>query len=167
MSKLVITPLALGRGGLGEKQAEGDGITPRGDFAITTIMYRADRVMAPQTTLPQRAIAPHDIWVDDPASPDYNKFLSSADYPFSHEKLWRDDEIYNLLAVLDYNMNPTTPGRGSAIFIHLPRAMADGKFSTTEGCVAIARDDFYKLATATTATSRFHIGADGIYLITT
>ncbi|MDI9313947.1 MAG: L,D-transpeptidase family protein [Hydrotalea sp.] len=165
VTPLALKPLAIGRGGMGVKRAEGDGITPLGDFAITAIMYRADRVAAPQTTLPCRAIAPDDIWVDDANSTDYNKLLSARHYPLSHEKLWRDDHLYDLLAVLDYNMNPIVAGRGSAIFIHLARDMGNGEFAKTEGCLAITPADFYNLAKTATAASRLHIGNDGIYLI--
>jgi L,D-peptidoglycan transpeptidase YkuD (ErfK/YbiS/YcfS/YnhG family) len=49
--------------------------------------------------------------------------------------MWRADGIYDLLAVVGYNMNPTQPGAGSAIFLHIARP----NFAPTEGCIAIER----------------------------
>ena len=76
-NQLMITPLAVGRGGVAEKKSEGDGITPVGNFAIVMVLYRADKVAPPTTALPCRAITRHDIWVDDPDAPDYNKLLQA------------------------------------------------------------------------------------------
>jgi len=80
------------------------------------------------------AITPDMGWCDDPASPDYNRLV---ELPFtgSHEKLWRDDRLYDLLVVLGYNDDPPIAGMGSAIFLHLMQPDA----RPTEGCVACAQ----------------------------
>jgi len=51
-----------------------------------------------------------------------------------HERLHREDNIYDVIGVLGWNMDPVVPGRGSAIFVHVARA----DFAPTDGCVALA-----------------------------
>jgi L,D-peptidoglycan transpeptidase YkuD (ErfK/YbiS/YcfS/YnhG family) len=51
--------------------------------------------------------------------------------------MWRDDHLYDLVAVLGYNDDPVVPGKGSAIFLHI----AKPDYSPTQGCVALANDD--------------------------
>ena len=79
-------------------------------------------------------------WCDDPAHPDYNRQVVLP-FAASHEELWREDQIYDLVVVLGYNDDPVIPGKGSAIFLHLARE----DFSPTEGCVACARTDLLDL----------------------
>ena len=59
-------------------------------------------------------------WCDDIRSTKYNKLIK---YPFkySSEKLYRRDNIYDIIVVLNYNINPTIKNRGSAIFIHIQK----------------------------------------------
>jgi L,D-peptidoglycan transpeptidase YkuD (ErfK/YbiS/YcfS/YnhG family) len=127
---------AIGPGGIAVKGGEGDGITPRGRFAVREIFYRADRLPAPRVALPLCAIAPDDGWCDAPTDPNYNR-LVKLPYPASAETLWRDDHLYDLVAVLGYNDDPVMPGKGSAIFLHL----AKPDYSVTQGCVALACAD--------------------------
>jgi L,D-peptidoglycan transpeptidase YkuD (ErfK/YbiS/YcfS/YnhG family) len=126
---------ALGRAGLAMTKREGDGATPVGTFPIRRVLYRADRLSL-ATALPAAAIKPEDGWCDDPADPGYN-----AQVVLPHrarcESLWRDDHVYDLIAVLGHNDAPVAPGAGSAIFLHVAR----DDFSPTQGCVALARDD--------------------------
>ena len=51
--------------------------------------------------------------------------------------MWREDHLYDLVAVLGYNDDPVVPGKGSAIFLHLARP----DYSATQGCVALTYDD--------------------------
>jgi L,D-peptidoglycan transpeptidase YkuD (ErfK/YbiS/YcfS/YnhG family) len=51
--------------------------------------------------------------------------------------MWREDHLYDLLAVLGYNDDPVVPGKGSAIFLH----MAKPGYLPTQGCVALAYHD--------------------------
>lgn len=132
-------PCALGRGGTiaAADKREGDGCTPLGSVALRHVMYRPDRWSdAPQTGLPVQALTPEDGWCDDPADPSYNRPVSLPFEP-SHEKLWRDEGVYDLIVDLGFNDDPPVPGHGSAIFLHLAR---DG-FQPTEGCIALGRDD--------------------------
>lgn len=128
---------AIGPGGIAIKGGEGDGITPRGHFPVREIFYRADRIAKPLTTLPLRATAKDDGWCDAPADPNYNR-LVKLPYRASAEQMWREDHLYDLVAVLGYNDDPVVPGKGSAIFLHLARP----DFSATHGCVALTRDDW-------------------------
>jgi hypothetical protein len=65
-------------------------------------------------------------------------------YPAGHEKLWREDHVYDLIVELGYNDDPVVPGRGSAIFLHVARP----DYSSTEGCVACGLDDLLALLAA-------------------
>jgi L,D-peptidoglycan transpeptidase YkuD (ErfK/YbiS/YcfS/YnhG family) len=127
---------AIGPGGIAVKDGEGDGITPRGTFAVREVFYRADHIARPNTVLPLRAIAQDDGWCDAPGDPNYNR-LVKLPYPSSAETLWRDDALYDLVAVLGYNDDPVTPGKGSAIFLHLARP----DYAPTQGCVALGYAD--------------------------
>ena len=127
---------AIGPGGIAVKGGEGDGITPRGHFPVREIFYRADRIAKPVTQLPLRALQKDDGWCDAPNDANYNR-LVKLPYPANAEHMWRDDHLYDLVAVLGYNDNPVVPGKGSAIFLHL----AKPDYSATQGCVAMAMDD--------------------------
>jgi L,D-peptidoglycan transpeptidase YkuD (ErfK/YbiS/YcfS/YnhG family) len=127
---------AIGPAGIAVKGGEGDGITPRGHFPVREIFYRADRIAAPHTPLPLRRIALDDGWCDAPDDPYYNR-LVKLPYPASAEHMWREDHLYDLVAVLGYNDDPVLPGKGSAIFLHL----AKPDYSPTQGCVALAYGD--------------------------
>jgi L,D-peptidoglycan transpeptidase YkuD (ErfK/YbiS/YcfS/YnhG family) len=123
---------AIGTGGIGLKGGEGDGITPQGKFAVREILYRADRIVKPQTLLRLRAIQKDDGWCDAPNDPNYNRPVKLA-YPASADHMWRQDHLYDLVAVLGYNDDPVVPAKGSAIFLHL----AHTDYAHTQGCVAL------------------------------
>ena len=131
---LVHYPCALGRAGRGPKAAEGDGITPVGRWPVRHVFFRPDRLRRPQTRLAVSPLSPGDGWCDAAGDANYNR-LVPLPYPASHEKLWRIDGLYDLVAVLGYNDTPRSRGRGSAIFLHL----AHSDYRPTEGCVAVSR----------------------------
>lgn len=143
---------AIGASGVTADKREGDGKTPLGIFPFRECWYRADRIAAPATQLPLRIIRPDDGWCDDAAHPAYNTHVK---LPFAahHEKLWRDDHVYDLVIPLGYNDGPIIPGHGSAIFMHLARArphssseaIVQQEYEGTEGCVALAAEDFLEL----------------------
>ena len=131
-----IQPCAIGRGGVGAKRGEGDGITPVGRWPVRRVLYRPDRLSPPDTALPVAAIDPADGWCDDPGDPAaYNRPVVKP-YPGSHEDMWRDDRLYDLVVVLGFNDDPPVAGAGSAIFLHVARP----DFAPTAGCVALAPD---------------------------
>lgn len=124
-------PCATGRGGIGVKAREGDGVTPLGRHRVEAVLHRADRLRAAG-----RAIGPRDGWSDDPMDPAYNRRILRP-HGFGHEALRRADRQYDLMAVLDWNRSPPVAGVGSAIFLHvwrLPR-------HPTAGCIAFRRED--------------------------
>ncbi len=131
-------PCAIGRNGSCDAAAkrEGDGYTPRGTFALSTALLRANRVAAPATALPWRWLRPDDGWSDDPADPAYNRSVRHP-HPASAEALWRDDGAYDIIVVIRWNDAPPVPARGSAIFLHCSHPGG----TATAGCVAIDRTD--------------------------
>jgi L,D-peptidoglycan transpeptidase YkuD (ErfK/YbiS/YcfS/YnhG family) len=136
---------SLGRGGVtgAKNKREGDGATPLGRWPMRQVLYRADRLPKPRTGLPAVALSPRTGWCDDPAHRLYNRQVELP-FPANHEKLWREDHIYDLILVLGYNDAPVIPGKGSAIFLHVARP----DFSPTEGCVACGQQDLVDLLKA-------------------
>ncbi len=139
---------AIGRGGVSACKREGDGATPIGVWPLRRLHYRADRVERPQTALPLRVLKPDDGWCDDPADAAYNRLIKLP-YPSRHERLWREDGLYDVIGELGYNDRPPRPGDGSAIFLHIARP----GFAPTEGCVALRREDLLSLLPLLTAAS--------------
>ena len=131
---------AVGKRGIGIKKKEGDLITPKGDYKIKFILYRKDRVKDFKTNIKKIVINKRHGWCDDPKSKKYNRLIK---YPFnfSSEKMYRKDNIYDIIGVLNFNMNPIRKNKGSAIFIHV----ATKYFKNTKGCVAIRKDKLIKL----------------------
>jgi L,D-peptidoglycan transpeptidase YkuD (ErfK/YbiS/YcfS/YnhG family) len=130
----LVIPCALGRAGTRRRKREGDGATPVGRFRVLQAFYRADRGPRPRTALPVRAIRPADGWCDDPLDRRYNRPVGLP-CGSSHEAMWRDDHLYDLVLDIAWNRGPIVPGRGSAIFLHL----AKPGFEPTAGCVAVDR----------------------------
>jgi L,D-peptidoglycan transpeptidase YkuD (ErfK/YbiS/YcfS/YnhG family) len=130
---------ALGRGGLVVDKREGDGGTPCGRFSLREVLWRPDRGPAPVTGLGLSEIRPGDGWCDDPADPEYNRRVRLP-HTGRCETLWREDRLYDLLAVIGWNDDPPAAGLGSAIFLHVAREGPEG-FEPTEGCVALRKDD--------------------------
>jgi L,D-peptidoglycan transpeptidase YkuD (ErfK/YbiS/YcfS/YnhG family) len=128
------TRAVCGWGGVRARKREGDGASPAGMFPLVAAYYRADRLATPRTGLPIAALGPEAAWVDDPSDLNYNR-LVTLPYPASHEDLWRDDALYDVIVVIGYNADPVVPGAGSAIFLHVARP----DFSPTEGCIAIEK----------------------------
>jgi len=126
----------LGKGGVRAEKREGDGATPIGRWRLRALLYRPDRLAPPKTGLIARALAPDDGWCDDPADPNYNRQVKTP-FAASHERLWRDDHVYDVIVVLGHNDAPPVAGMGSAIFMHVARP--DG--APTEGCVTLALED--------------------------
>ncbi len=125
-------PCALGRAGTTHGKREGDGATPAGRFRLLGCFYRADRGPKPHTGAPLAQIRPSDGWCDDPRDRRYNRPVTRP-YPASHEAMWRDDHLYDVVVDISWNRGPIRKGRGSAIFLHL----ANPGFAPTEGCVAV------------------------------
>ena len=126
---------ACGRGGVRADKREGDGASPEGIFPLVAAYYRPDRIAPPATGLALTALCPEHGWCDDPGDPLYNRPVSLP-CAARHERMWREDGLYDLVVVIGYNTDPPVPGLGSAIFLHVARP----DFAPTEGCIAIERD---------------------------
>jgi L,D-peptidoglycan transpeptidase YkuD (ErfK/YbiS/YcfS/YnhG family) len=133
-------PCALGRGGVSRRKREGDGATPAGPLRPLQAFWRADRTRRPRTALRMRPIRPGDGWCDDARHPRYNHPVPLP-FPAGHERLWREDGVYDVVVDLDWNRRPAVKGRGSAIFLHLARP----GFTPTEGCIAVSASTMRRL----------------------
>jgi len=127
---------ALGKGGIRPIKREGDGATPLGSMRLLRAFVRRDRPRPVVSGLALAAIGPSDGWCDAPGDRNYNRPVRLP-YTASHERMRRDDHLYDAVIVLDCNIRPRRRGMGSAIFLHLARP----GYAPTEGCVAIHRRD--------------------------
>lgn len=140
---------ALGRSGILTDKAEGDGGTPAGSFAPRRVLFRRDRLKLVETPLPHRALALDDGWCDDPEDWNYNRPVSLP-YRARHEKMWREDHLYDIVVVIGHNDDPVLPGKGSAVFLHL----AHDDYRPTEGCIAFKAGDLIRILASLSAGDR-------------
>jgi L,D-peptidoglycan transpeptidase YkuD (ErfK/YbiS/YcfS/YnhG family) len=131
----------LGRSGLSARKREGDGATPTGTFRLGSTIYG----IAPNPGVRGRyhRLACGDWWDEDPASPSYNTFRHVAcgtqpAFGGTSEALWQIAPQYRYFAVVDYNVRPVVPGRGSAIFLHVA-------VGATAGCVSLREAELVRL----------------------
>jgi L,D-peptidoglycan transpeptidase YkuD (ErfK/YbiS/YcfS/YnhG family) len=126
----------LGKNGLSANRREGDGTTPTGMYRIGATMYGNEA--NPGVRFRYRRVGCGDWWDEDPASPTYNSFQHVAcgttpAFAGASEGMWQQPRPYPFLAVIEYNMRPVVPGKGSGIFLH---AQTGGP---TIGCVSIGK----------------------------
>ena len=131
---------SIGKRGIGRKTKEGDLITPKGKYTIKYVLYRKDRVKKIQTKIKTIVIRNNMGWCDDPKSKNYNKLIKLPS-AFGHEKLFKKENVYDIILVLNYNMNPVVKNKGSAIFIHVVK----GNYKKTEGCIALKKIHLLKI----------------------
>ena len=136
----------IGIGGLknAAKKVEGDKTTPIGKWYIASIYYRADRVFTQKfkkkNFLKTNRITKNCAWCDDISSLYYNKHININNFlslNINYEKLWREDNVYDIVVVTSHNVKPTIKNKGSAIFIHC--SFSDER--KTAGCVALKKKD--------------------------
>ncbi len=130
----------MGKKGIGTKKEEGDLITPIGSFKIKSVLFRKDRIKSFKTKLKKIVIEKNMGWCDDPKSKQYNQLIKIPS-KYSHEKLFKRENTYDIVLVLDYNMSPIKKNKGSAIFIHV----AKKKYSKTKGCVAVNKINLLRI----------------------
>ena len=131
---------AIGKRGIGNKKKEGDLITPKGIYKVKYVFYRKDRVKKIKTKLKKIIIKKNMGWCDDVRSNNYNKLIKLP-FNYSHEKLYKKENIYDIILVLNYNMSPIIKNKGSAIFIHVSKR----NYKKTEGCIALKKIHLIKL----------------------
>jgi L,D-peptidoglycan transpeptidase YkuD (ErfK/YbiS/YcfS/YnhG family) len=123
----------VGRSGIFANRREGDGTTPAGVFAIGRTMYGV--APNPGVRYRYRKLRCGDWWDGNSRSPTYNRFRHvpcGTAPPFgTGEALWTYTTAYRHFAEIRFNVEPTVPGRGSAIFLHADTGRA------TAGCVSL------------------------------
>jgi L,D-peptidoglycan transpeptidase YkuD (ErfK/YbiS/YcfS/YnhG family) len=142
----------LGRSGIGKKKIEGDNITPVGIYKILSVYYRKDRIKKINTKFRIYQIKKDMGWCDDPKSKKYNQLIRIPSN-YSHEKLYRKDSAYDLIVVLNYNINPIIKLKGSAIFLHLTKNYK----KKTAGCIGIKKKNLVKLLSVIRINTRIKI----------
>ena len=144
---------AIGKRGIGYKRKEGDLITPKGIYKIKYILYRKDRVKKIQTKIKKIAIRKDMGWCDDPKSYNYNQ-LVKLPFAYNYEKLFRKENSYDIILILNYNMAPIVKNKGSAIFIHI----ASKNYKKTEGCIALKKIHLLKIIKKINKNTKVKIG---------
>lgn len=140
----------VGRNGITAKKREGDRKTPKGIYTLGRIFGVSRN---PGTTLPYTKLNSSHYWVDDPASPYYNQFVSTR----TVRKNWNSAEhlisyttAYAYAVAVDYN-TAGTPGKGSAIFLHCSTG------GPTAGCIAVPRKSMIRILRRLEAGAKIHI----------
>lgn len=136
MIHFMTTDVYVRRNGTTDNKREGDGATPIGEFEIR----RAFGLLPdPGTELEYTQVQPGDVWVDDSASPFYNRFVGVEE---EVERTWNSAENlaaypveYKYAFVIEYNTENPTPGAGSAIFFHCENQ------KPTAGCISVPEND--------------------------
>jgi len=117
---------------------EGDGKSPAGVFRLSTSFgYAAEKQAG--WKMPFVSLTPSVECVDDASSKFYNRVLDRATVEpdwNSSEHMLRPDELYRWGLVVDHNTDPTTPGTGSCIFLHIWTGPGQG----TTGCTAMTQE---------------------------
>ena len=139
------------------KKREGDKCTPAGKFIIKSIFFRKDKKLnipfKKSTKRKTFYIRENYGWCDDVDSKKYNKLVNlTPNFNYSHEKLHRCDDVYDIILELNYNKNPTIRNKGSAIFIHLTK-----NYIPTAGCIALSQKDFLILVKLIKKNTRIRI----------
>lgn len=133
----LVFPAALGRSGISSRKREGDGATP---LSMMRLISGFTRSTPPATRLPLISTRSDMLWCDAPGHASYNR-LVRAPFAASHEKMMRDDCLYNVCLVMNWNITSRKRNGGSAIFFHLIR----GHYEPTEGCIAVSPQTMRRL----------------------
>ena len=128
---------SIGKNGMTKNKIEGDKKTPKGIFNIGSLYYRKDKYQNLDTKIKCIPIKKNMGWCDDPNNKKYYNKLVKIKKNIKYEKLFREDNKYNLLIPISYNTKKPMPGKGSAIFIHLTN-----KYESTLGCITLKEKDF-------------------------
>lgn len=124
---------------------EGDLRSPAGIFELGGV-YGTVPAPEKRRSMPYRRITPRDMWVDDPASPLYNRHLVLDHDPVTpwefKQQMKLNDYAHSLKLFVKHNAagDPGRPvsGGGSSIFFHIWRR--DGQ-SPTAGCTTMSEAD--------------------------
>ena len=125
----------MGAKGITKNKNEGDGKTPKGKFNLGYLYYRADRNIKPSTKMKCIKINKSMGWCNDINNKNYNRLIK-INNKIRYEKMYRRDHKYDFVLNVKYNYTNVTPGKGSAIFIHLTK-----NYKPTAGCIALKKLD--------------------------
>ena len=142
----------IGKFGIKKKKIEGDKSTPKGQFEIGNLYYRADRIKKIKTSIKSKIIKPYMGWCNDINSKFYNKEIKKRK-AISYEKIFRKDYKYDMFLIIKYNYKKPIKGAGSAIFLHLTK-----NYNPTAGCIAIKKRDFLILVKIINKKTKIKIG---------
>ncbi len=128
---------SVGKNGISKRKIEGDKKTPVGTFNIENLYFRKDKIKNIDTKLKSIVIKKTMGWCNDTKDQkNYNKLIKIKK-KIRHEKLYRNDNKYDLLIPIQYNFKKRVVGLGSCIFIHLTN-----NYKPTAGCIALSKKDF-------------------------
>ena len=130
---------SIGKNGSTTNKIEGDKKTPKGIYSLGPLFFRKDKFKNPETKIEKIPIKKDMGWCDDINSKNYNKLIQ-INKNTRHEKLFRKNNIYDLLIPINYNTKKPIREKGSAIFIHLTN-----NYKKTLGCIALKKNDFLVL----------------------
>ena len=127
----------VGWNGLSGNRREGDGTTPTGVYTLGRTMY--GNAANPGVRYRYRRLRCGDWWNEDPRTATYNTFQhvrcgSKPPFRVTTPGLWQETRAYRHFAVIEFNMRPVVPGRGSGIFLHAQTGRS------TNGCVSLPAD---------------------------
>lgn len=143
-----LTGVRIGKNGLTDNKEEGDMCTPKGTFKLG---FAFGTLSNPSFSYPYYQMNENMYWISDSASPYYNEWVEVTSkkeenpYSYMHQVdqiTWQEAEHlidypieYELAMVIEYNMSPKIPNKGSAIFFHVQNK------ETTSGCVATTKEN--------------------------
>ena len=142
---------SIGKNGIRRYKIEGDLCTPTGSFNLGPIYFRKDRIPNLNTKIEKFSIKKSMYWEDDPKKKSYNKLSFSRKK--KSESLFRKDNIYDIILVINYNISPIIPKKGSAIFIHISKE----NYLPTKGCIALKKSDLIEIIGKLTETDKILI----------
>ncbi len=134
----------LGRSGIIQNATDrkaGDGTTPGGVYLLAERFGIYDKPVDMDGTY--HKVTEDDYWNGDGSSDSYNQLVQGskmpADWnPNSSEHLIEYQVCYKYCAMINFNVDPVVPGKGSCIFLHCDEPGTTNP--TTAGCVSIPLD---------------------------
>jgi L,D-peptidoglycan transpeptidase YkuD (ErfK/YbiS/YcfS/YnhG family) len=134
---------------------EGDNRSPAGVFAIGGA-WGYEPAIRKHPALPYRQVTARDLWVEDPASPEYNRNVILPHDPATpwekKQQMKQTDPVHSLKLFIAHNAAPKIiPNEGSSIFFHIWRR--DGA-APTAGCTTMEKPKLQWLVSQIDPTKR-------------
>lgn len=126
---------------IGTLKKEGDGKSPKGIFKTARAFgyHSMHGIQIPFIESNEKCFC-----IDDLNSFYYNQIINidsvNVDWK-SHEKMKRNDALYEIGLEIDYNKDPVIKGNGSCIFLHIWRNEKSG----TAGCTAMQKENLINI----------------------